>query len=120
MKKIFIILITLILAGCFPDVVTNDYETYEKAVAGKLFERGWLPNNLPKSTMNIKVKNNLDLNTSTGEFYIDLEELNSFISQLEHMKNHSNGNSQYKYSSGVSLWTFTVDPRNGHVRYVLH
>ncbi|MDR6674576.1 hypothetical protein [Xanthomonas sp. 1678] len=38
------------------------------ARADRLFERGWLPDVLPTSTVRIRTSNNLDLNTSVGEF----------------------------------------------------
>jgi len=38
------------------------------ARADRLFERGWLPDVLPPSTVRIRTSNNLDLSTSVGAF----------------------------------------------------
>ena len=50
------------------DVVTSRYATLSAARADNLFERGWLPDILPPSAKSIRTSNNLDLNTSEGEF----------------------------------------------------
>jgi hypothetical protein len=57
------------LAACSPDTVTSRYATLAAARADRLFERGWLPDLLPPSTVRIRTSNNLDLGTSSGEFH---------------------------------------------------
>lgn len=63
-----LLVVALGLPGCSPDTVTTRYSTLADARADHLFERGWLPDVLPTSTVRIRTSNNLDLNTSVGEF----------------------------------------------------
>lgn len=57
----------LLVAGC-TDIVKSRYETLADARADELFGRGWLPEILPPSAVDIVTVNNLDINTSHGEF----------------------------------------------------
>ena len=119
MKNIFVLIGIFALAGCFSDVVTSNYATYEEAVTDNLFDRGWLPSNIPKSSKNIETKNNLDLNTSTGEFTINMEESNNFFAQLKSTDKINNGYTTYKYTKGYRTWVFRINQNNGHVKYEL-
>jgi hypothetical protein len=48
--------------------VTRQYQqTYDAAVADHLFDRGWLPSLIPRSSFAITTSNDLDHNASTGE-----------------------------------------------------
>jgi hypothetical protein len=116
MKNTFVILL-LILVGCSSDVVNSSYANYEQAEADDLFKRGWLPSSIPKSSKNIKTKNNLDLNTSVGEFTIDMKESNKFIAQLKNTDKTDNSYNIYKYENGYTAWEFKINPKNGHVKY---
>jgi hypothetical protein len=60
-------LLALLFAGC-TDIVTSRYQTLADARADELFGRGWLPDVLPPSAVGIVTVNNLDSNTSHGEF----------------------------------------------------
>ena len=120
MKKILVILLIVAIAGCMSDVVSTTYSTYEEAKADNLFNRGWLPEFLPKSAKNITLKNNLDLNTSIGEFTIDLKDSKGFIAQLKLLENTKNNYNKYLFSNGTHSWTFFINPRNGHVKYTLN
>jgi hypothetical protein len=60
-------LLALLFAGC-TDIVTSRYQTLAEARADELFGRGWLPDVLPPSAVDIVTVNNLDINTSHGEF----------------------------------------------------
>jgi hypothetical protein len=120
MKTLSIIICFFCLTCCHSDVVTNRYVTYEEAVAANLFQRGWLPENIPKSSSNIVVNNNLDLNTSVGEFTIDIKASKDFIEQLKAISEEKNGYKQYQYSNGNSVWVFNINPKNGHVKYTLN
>jgi hypothetical protein len=60
-------LLALLFASC-TDIVTSRYQTLAEARADELFGRGWLPDVLPPSAVDIVTVNNLDINTSHGEF----------------------------------------------------
>ena len=119
MKNIFVLLL-LALIGCSSDVVSKNYANYDHAEADKLFERGWLPRIIPKSSKNIKTKNNLDLNTSVGEFTFNLVESNNFIAQLKSTDRIENGYTMYKYANGYTSWVFKINLKNGHVKYEIN
>ena len=51
-----------LISGC-SDAVSDEYSTYAQAKEERLFDRGWLPDILPKSTVKIEVNNDLDVNT---------------------------------------------------------
>jgi hypothetical protein len=53
-------------AGC--DTVRDHYDTLEEARADRLFERGWLPDVLPDSAVDIHTANDLDIGRSRGRF----------------------------------------------------
>lgn len=119
MKKISVILLIMVIAGCMSDVVSDTYATYEDAKADNLFNRGWLPEFIPKSSKNIIVKNNLDLNTSIGEFTIDPKDSKGFIAQLTLLENTKNDYIKYIFSKGTHSWIFIINLNNGHVKYRL-
>jgi hypothetical protein len=118
MKTILFTFILLLLAGC-SDVVTNKYETYDDALSNNLFQRGWLPEIIPKSSTNITTSNNLDLNTSVGEFYFDPQNSDSFILLLDKKEGSDNGYEKYVYQKRGTSWVFEVNMKNGHTKYVL-
>ena len=62
------------------DIVTSEYATLEAARADHLFGRGWLPDILPLSAYDIRTSNNLDIDTSEGEFSFDPSEYKVFVS----------------------------------------
>jgi len=102
----------LSLFGC--DVVTSRYATLNDARRDRLFERGWLPDILPPSTRDIRVSNNVDVNTSEGEFSFDPAEFPAFAAQLQRV-----GNETFRFSSGQNRWKFSCDTRRGSCRYSL-
>ena len=73
----------LLLASC-SDTVTNHYSTRKEAEAERLFDRGWLPIIIPISSKQIRTSNDLDINTSRGEFYYDVNESSTFMANLRH------------------------------------
>jgi hypothetical protein len=70
MKTSAILLVAILLSGCsyLSDTVNNNYATLADARNDGLFDRGRLPDVLPKSAVDIRTSNNLDLNYSVGEF----------------------------------------------------
>lgn len=133
----FIQLLTIVAASiafascdssALSDVVRNDYADIAEAKQGQLFERGWLPDILPASTTQIVTRNDLDLNLSSGEFRIRLEDFSKFQSQLkECVKSRDDGeelldyaNKGYRlfcYTSSISTWRFYVNPTTGNCEY---
>ncbi|CAH9050794.1 hypothetical protein PSECIP111854_00605 [Pseudoalteromonas sp. CIP111854] len=79
-----------------------------------LFERGWLPDVLPKSTTNIVAVNDLDNNTSAGNFTLEKTHLNKFLAHVE----QTNLMNQYRFSDSDNTWLFIVN-ETGLVRYQL-
>ncbi|WP_105062632.1 hypothetical protein [Photobacterium angustum] len=100
----------------FSDVVSSNYLTYHHAKNDNLFERGWLPDILPPSTFMISVNNNLDLNTSHGNFYLSKPDMNVFIDNLLITEDKD----KYKYTDEYnSVWYFHIND-NGKVTYELN
>jgi hypothetical protein len=64
------------------DVVTSRYATLNDARTEELFGRGWLPDILPASSHSIRTENNLDLNTSVGEFSFSPPDYAAFATRL--------------------------------------
>ena len=54
----------------------------ERRTGEELFGRGWLPDILPASSHSIRTENNLDLNTSVGEFSFSPPDYAAFASRL--------------------------------------
>jgi hypothetical protein len=113
LKKTMLMAI-LVIAGC-GDAVDSYYATYNDAVKEKLFSRGWLPEILPESVVEIRVSNDLDHNTSAGSFMLAKADIKEFVSQLR--KNDTDGNS-FHYQSNQAVWVFTIED-SGLVNYRL-
>ncbi|PMH03169.1 hypothetical protein [Vibrio lentus] len=113
MKVISLLSALVLLAGC-SDAVTNQYATYAEAQQDSLFERGWLPDILPESTIDIEVVSNLDNNTSYGGFLIEKSGLQAFLQQVK----PTDSDNQYRFVEGDHVWTFTVN-NDGLVTYKL-
>jgi len=64
------------------DILTSSYTTYQEAEAGKLFQRGWLPAIIPRSSRNIVEIHNIDTNEVCAAFEIDPSDRQSFSSAL--------------------------------------
>jgi uncharacterized membrane-anchored protein len=106
------VFVALLMCGC-SDTVTSRYETRAEAEAERLFDRGWLPSIIPRSSNKITTRNDLDLNISEGEFYFDPSDTTEFIRHLSAI----DGSSSYTYEEGNSTWIFDIDSKAGHSRY---
>lgn len=92
MQKAFcVIVITFTLHCCSTvtlgvifegDLITKRYASLAEARADHLFEKGWLPDILPPSSVDIRTSNNLDLDVSTGEFSFEPAQYASFAARL--------------------------------------
>jgi len=101
------------------DSVVSQYGSYKDAEENSVFLRGWLPQIIPKSSFNIYVENNLDLNSSIGEFSFNPSEVRLFLKQLVFHKNVGSKYKIYTYTSEHSVWEFKIDTQLGHVEYIL-
>lgn len=109
------ILILVFLNGV-SSVVSEHYLTYNSAKEDNFFERGWLPDILPESTLMIIVNNDVSSNTSHGVFYINNKDMNEFIDKLQITEDKN----KYKYISEYnSVWYFNIND-NGKVIYSLN
>lgn len=114
--------------GC--DVVRKEYDTLQHARDDGLFDRGWLPNILPESATSIRTANDLDINTSEGEFTIAIQDADAFIERLSVLEEPYAGQSDYierMQSRGyegfsytdVQTWLFLCSRKTGHCTYRL-
>ncbi|PAW76682.1 MAG: hypothetical protein B9S32_14190 [Verrucomicrobia bacterium Tous-C9LFEB] len=124
----------IVLLSVDSDVVTSRYATRKDAEKDQLFGRGWLPDFIPISSRQIVTRNNLDLNTSEGEFFCDSTEVGSFVRRLARWqtgtrtpfmrfeegvaKMNAKGYLAYEYREHKDVWVFYVNPEKGHVEYV--
>ncbi|MCK8072374.1 hypothetical protein [Vibrio sp. 1CM23M] len=92
-----------LMSGC-SDVVSDEYSTYAQAKQERLFDRGWLPDILPRSTLTIEVNNDLDANTSEGSFIINEPALSEFIGKLK----PTESTNQFQFVDGENVWLFKV------------
>lgn len=104
MKIVIKIFMISLLCAC-SDIVSSNYATYEQAREDELFLRGWLPEILPVTATNISIRNNLDLNASTGHFEFPAEDISNFLSNLNKLSINSY---RYQASEHGQIWVFTV------------
>ncbi|MGK0186065.1 MAG: hypothetical protein ACI9R3_001848 [Verrucomicrobiales bacterium] len=101
------------LFGC-GDTVTSRYESRAEAESDQLFQRGWLPDIIPESSADIVTKNDLDQNTSQGEFSFSRADLPIFLTHLNLVEDSEEaGYAAYTFKE----WTFLIDQKNLHCRY---
>ena len=77
-RIVIFVFAAFLVCGC-GDTVTSRYETRADAEADKLFQRGWLPSIIPKSSYDITTKNDLDINVSEGQFSFAPNHAEEFI-----------------------------------------
>lgn len=109
-------ILILVFFNGVSSVVSEHYLTYNSAKEDNFFERGWLPDILPESTLMIIVNNDVSSNTSHGVFYINNKDMNEFIDKLQITEDKN----KYKYISEYnSVWYFNIND-NGKVIYSLN
>jgi hypothetical protein len=117
------------------DVVTSRYRTLAAARADNLFKRGWLPDILPPSSHSIRTSNNLDLNTSEGEFSFLSSEYSLFADRLrqysatmrtpfvgfetEIAEMQADGFHAAFFQNDRSLWLFFCEPERTRCEYTM-
>ena len=136
--KAFLLLFALILStsGCgdLSDTVTNQYATLADARDDDLFNRGWLPDVLPPSARNIRTSNNLDINTSIGEFSFSSTETQQLYKLLKPgapaqskfadwqdtvTSYDKQGFSAWSYQKDEYTWAFFCNSKNDRCDYFL-
>ena len=80
------------------DTVTSRYATLTAARSDNLFERGWLPDILPPSAYSIRTSNDLDVNTSEGEFFFAPSDYSLFASRVQPYMNVQAPNADFEAS----------------------
>lgn len=121
------------LAACASDTVTNHYATLAAARADHLFERGWLPDLLPPSTVRIRTSNDLDLATSSGEFHFAATQAPLLFGRLTAgasaaapfqawpatvQRYADRGFTAWSYEQDNNRWVFFCHAREGRCDYV--
>ncbi len=116
------------------DIVTSRYATIAEARADNLFDRGWLPDILPPSASSIRTSNDLDLNTSEGEFSFVPSEYSllaanvhpyrtiytpfaNFEKDVTRMQNK--GFQLSTYAEEKNTWVFFCKPDKGYCEYTM-
>ncbi|MCC7249760.1 MAG: hypothetical protein IT473_14150 [Lysobacter sp.] len=120
----FVLAAFVCACGVLPsDIVEHTYPTLADARRDNLFDKGWLPDILPPSTVGIRTENNLDVNTSFGEFSFAPEEAPLLMAKLkwgaapmrfvdwdETVKEYADdGYAAWSYRDDDTMWTFFCD-----------
>lgn len=126
-----VLIVTLLFVGC-QNTIVQHYATLVEARQDRLFERGWLPDILTSTTTQLRIKNDLGLNTSEGEFTFSIAQWPAFKenlaadarpdASLSNGSNHlestnSAGYSPWRYQNNDSIWVFFCKPEAGHCTY---
>lgn len=69
-----ICLSALLLVSCGQDAVTSHYKTYSEVQKAGVIEKGWIPDFLPTSAVDIKEIHNVELDASRVEFTFKTED----------------------------------------------
>jgi hypothetical protein len=127
------IYVGLLLLTADMDVVTSTYGSLNEARAGKLVARGWLPDILPASARDIRTSNNVDLNTSEGEFRFLAADYPAFASRLsrytsphapDFVDEYLRRMQAREYETGFfsdeeSTWLFACQGKDGYCEYTM-
>lgn len=129
---VFAVVLYLVPGG---DVVESHYRTLQEARDDALFERGWIPNILPASTVALRVRNELDLDISAGEFRYAPSDHQAFWSKLaaslpfnevaedilqEIRRREANGFVAGAYVFEGRAWYFFCKSERGYCEYLLY
>ncbi|MGK7949074.1 MAG: hypothetical protein AB4368_09785 [Xenococcaceae cyanobacterium] len=84
--SLFLLLPITFMTGCwgFLDTIdSNTYQNYEETVAKGAIERGWIPDFLPVSAINIQEKHDLDTNEIILKFNFDLTDSEKLLQSCQ-------------------------------------
>lgn len=115
-RSLLSLIALLAVVGC-SDTVESRYSNRTEAEADSLFERGWLPNIIPQSSRAIVTKNDLDINTSSGEFFFSPDDSVDFVRNLIGTRDPDQEYSSFTYSDNGATWFFEVNFAKGHCKY---
>jgi hypothetical protein len=123
-------------SGCgdMSDTVDRRYATLADARREGLFGRGWLPDVLPPSARAIRTVNNLDLDTSSGEFSLAPQDMPAFSTRLRRgaavmrfdgwgdtVEGYADdGYAAWSYRDDGAVWTFFCNAAVGRCKYFMH
>lgn len=129
------LLLAASITACVPsDTVTSRYGNLAEARADRLFERGWLPDILPPSAHAIRTTNDLDHNTSQGEFSFSPSHSDrlyerftpgapdkpAFDDWAGTVANYARrGYSAWSYRKDAETWAFFCTPNKDRCEYFL-
>ena len=88
----FIIMLTIFSTGgvvaylILSENKSNSFDNYESAAESGLFEKGWIPSFIPKSSYNIKEYHSIDESSIHVEFDFKSEDINYFINTCKKIK----------------------------------
>ena len=129
-RTLSLALVAITAFGC--DVVTSQYSNVGDARRDGLFVRGWLPDVLPSSATDIRVSNNLHLNTSEGHFRFVPTDFEAFERKLRPYtpmkapyegwesivtRHERNGRRAMTYMEQDTVWVFFCQASQGHCEY---
>lgn len=116
------------------DVVTSRYASIAAARADNLFDRGWLPDILPPSANAIRTSNDLDLNTSEGEFSFVPSDYSFLASRFQQSTAANTPFANFEkrvarmqnkgfllgtYAEEKTTWVFFCKPEKGYCEYTM-
>jgi hypothetical protein len=108
-------LVAASLTGC-GDSVPLEYSTRADADAESVFARGWLPEIIPASSQAISMRNELDLNTSKGEFTFDPSDHDEFVKHLRRTPSKDrSGFTAYSHEG----WNFWISDNKDRCRFYM-
>lgn len=130
MKPLVVLFLAMLVLGSCNDRVETSYATYEEARRDRLFERGWLPSIIPRSSRSIEVISDVDTNTAQGSFEFSAGTDNEFVSHLkECMKPYlhleelgdlfQKGYRPFCWEDNGSYWTFYIDRSRGRCSFIM-
>jgi hypothetical protein len=127
---ISMVLLFLAIWGIWDEKEYN-FQTKEEALADGFFAKGWLPKFIPESSSNIKVKRNIDINTSEGTFTFNPNDAEQFVGILQQKNTdecrlgqpenytelRSKGYISVDLSYGNTAWRFMIQKELGDCKY---
>jgi hypothetical protein len=119
-KEIYLLLGFMSFIVSCSEYAKDHYPTRSAAEADKLFDRGWLPEFIPPSSRDIVTENDLDTNTSLGEFFFSPGDEDDFLSRLQGQKDLLKEYSKFSFTRDETTWLFEVNFEKGHCRYSMN
>lgn len=112
-SMLYVTLMVCFLSAC-DETVSLSYDTYREADSEVVFARGWLPEVIPTSSYEISMCNDLDLNSSKGDFKFSTEDLAAFLNELERASElDTYGSRAFRYGK----WIFWIGDDGGQCNY---